>query len=600
MTLARHNASLPHPAPAGKYRAAGAARTVADDATDAAANLAQQVGRQMPRNVAQDVAHYAAGGAPDAGKTACLHLFGRLRRFAPASWLALPAAAETDGAALDRMLAGAVGAGCAVDAANAADAASAQAYAAIAAEAGRARRHGVRDATPPALLLLASMALGQRAGQVGHDEGRGKDALGLAAAALALAQRQGGAQYERALALHAVLVSPFISPLVPPPVPSCAAPGAAPDAPGHAGTLAEAARARHAGRRLDALAGFESAGAGAGRDGQHWLAGLAWEQAALLAGDSGLAAAAQHYRRQALAGYERAGAPGRVDALRRAWGEDSAAVERAAGALQAERERILRAGSIGEIGLSIAHEVNQPLAAISLHAAAARKWLRRPQPDIERALASLLLISAAGRHAGDIVRSVQRLAARQACEMGKVPVDQTIADTLQLLRRPLRKHGIEIDLALGLGECIIQANRVQLQQVVTNLVVNAIEALSGNQGRALDAPAGDAASGHPPAARRIHVQSRRVGIDEVEISVADNGPGIAQQDRERVFGSLFSTKPNSTGMGLSISLAIVRAHGGQIDYEPGQPHGACFRFRLPVHARPQPGAAALPALQSRP
>jgi signal transduction histidine kinase len=583
MTLARHNASLPHPAPAGKYRAAGAARTVADDATDAAANLAQQVGRQMPRNVAQDVARYAAGGAPDAGKTACLRLFGRLRRFAPASWLALPAAAETDGAALDRMLAGAVGAGCAVDAANAADAASAQAYAAIAAEAGRARRHGVRDATPPALLLLASMALGQHGRQAGHDEGRGKDALGLAAAALALAQRQGGAQYERALALHAVLVSPFISPLASPP---------APDAPGHAGTLAEAARARHAGRRLDALAGFESAGAGAGRDGQHWLAGLAWEQAALLAGDSGLAAAAQHYRRQALAGYERAGATGRVDALRRAWGEDSAAAGRAAGALQAERERILRAGSIGEIGLSIAHEVNQPLAAISLHAAAARKWLRRPQPDIERALASLLLISAAGRHAGDIVRSVQRLAARQACEMGKVPVDQTIADTLQLLRRPLRKHGIEIDLALGLGECIIQANRVQLQQVVTNLVVNAIEALSGNRGRILDA--------HQPAARRIHVQSRRVGADEVEISVADNGPGIAQQDRERVFGSLFSTKPNSTGMGLSISLAIVRAHGGQIGYEPGQPRGACFRFRLPVHARPQPGAAALPALQSRP
>ncbi|WP_323144447.1 ATP-binding protein [Massilia phyllosphaerae] len=83
----------------------------------------------------------------------------------------------------------------------------------------------------------------------------------------------------------------------------------------------------------------------------------------------------------------------------------------------------------------------------------------------------------------------------------------------------------------------------------------------------------------------VAVQAGHVGTDEVEISVADNGPGIAQQNQARIFGSLFSTKPNSTGMGLSISLAIVRAHGGQIGYEPGQPRGACFRFRLPVNAR---------------
>lgn len=554
MTLVRHNAPPPHPAPASKYRAAGAAHT------------------------GEFASEHAADDAPDPGKAACLRLFGRLRSFPPASWLALPAASESESdsgdAALDRVLAGAAGA------------APAHAYAAIAAEAGRARRHGVRDATPPALLLLATVALGQDGRRAVHYSA----ALQLAATALALAQRQGGLQHERALALHAALVSPLASSLMPSLMPSCAAPGPAPDPAGHYGTLAEAARARHAGRRLEALGGFESAAAGASRDGQHWLAGLAWEQAALLAGESRLGAAMQHYRQQALASYGRAGAPGRIATLRRAWGEDGAPVnspDSAAGALQAERERILRAGSIGDIGLSIAHEVNQPLAAISLHAAAARKWLRRPQPDIERALASLLLISAAGRHAGDIVRSVQRLAARQEPEMGKVPVDQTIADTLQLLQRPLRRHGIEIDLALGLGECIIQASRVQLQQVVTNLLMNAIEALSGTRGRAL--------ADREPAARRIHVQSRRVGADEVEISVADNGPGIAQQDRERVFGSLFSTKPNSTGMGLSISLAIVRAHGGHIGYEPGQPHGACFRFRLPVHARAQ-----LQALQSRP
>jgi signal transduction histidine kinase len=345
---------------------------------------------------------------------------------------------------------------------------------------------------------------------------------------------------------------------------------------GACAVFVEALRERLGGNPLAALRGFEGAAAGADGYGvdYRWLAVAAWEQAALLAGECGLAAAAAHYRRLAAAG---AGSGAGT-------GPDAEAGQ------QAERERILRAGSIGELGLSIAHEVNQPLAAISLHAAAARKWLRRPAPDIERALSSLLLISAAGRQAGDIVRSVQRLAARQDSEMGKVPVDQTIAETLQLLQRPLRKHGIEVDLALGLGECIIHANRVQLQQVVTNLLVNAIEAMAAG-GKDPDR------AGASEAARRIRVQTRHYNGDEVEISVADNGPGIAIQHRERVFGSLFSTKPNSTGMGLSISLAIVRAHGGHIAYEPGQPHGACFRFRLPV--RPADGQSRLAAQDAR-
>jgi signal transduction histidine kinase len=337
--------------------------------------------------------------------------------------------------------------------------------------------------------------------------------------------------------------------------------------------FADAARARHAVDQMGALRGFDGAGISAHQQGRHWLATLAWEQAALQAEECGLGAAARHYRRQALASCELWGAAGRAAMLRQAWGEAGGQDAEFSCAQQAERERILRAGSVGELGLSIAHEVNQPLAAISLHAAAALKWLRRAEPNIERALSSLSLISAAGQHAGDIVRSIQRLASREEQDMASVPVDRTIADTLRLLRRPLRKHGIEVELALGLGECTIHASRVQLQQVLTNLLVNATEALAGS------------GSGTEAAPRRIRVQSRRYGEHDIEISVADNGPGIAPQNAGRVFGSLFSTKPNSTGMGLSISLAIVRAHGGQIAYEPCEPHGACFRFRLPVDRR---------------
>jgi signal transduction histidine kinase len=219
--------------------------------------------------------------------------------------------------------------------------------------------------------------------------------------------------------------------------------------------------------------------------------------------------------------------------------------------------------------LSIAHEVNQPLAAISLHAAAARKWLRKAEPDIERALSSIALISDAGRHAGEIVRSMQRLAAHRNNDMGQVKVDQTARDVLQLLQRRMRKEGIDVKAVLGLGETTIHANATQLQQVMTNLLVNAIEALTGSS-----APAGP---------KQISIATRPLGGHEVEIRISDNGPGVALHHRERVFGSLFSTKPGSTGLGLAICLAIVRAHGGRIAYEPGQPRGACFHFLIPVH-----------------
>jgi C4-dicarboxylate-specific signal transduction histidine kinase len=314
---------------------------------------------------------------------------------------------------------------------------------------------------------------------------------------------------------------------------------------------------------MAALRGVEKAAAIAVCHGQHWIAAMAWEQAVHLAQECGFTSAVQHYRQQTLTSYQNWGAFGRVDMLRREWNE---AEVRLAGVQNAENERAVRVGAVGEPRLAIAHEVNQPLAAITLHAAAARKWLRRPQPDIERALSSLSLISAAGRYAGDIVRSVQRLASRQENELHDVTVDQTIGDALQLLHQPLRRHGIEVELALGLGACTIRASRVQLQQVVMNLLMNAIEALAtGGAGQ-----------------RRIRLESRR-DTDHVEVLVSDNGPGILDADRDRVFTSMFSTKPKNTGMGLSISLSIIRAHGGQLVFNPCHPHGACFRFRLPMN-----------------
>lgn len=343
--------------------------------------------------------------------------------------------------------------------------------------------------------------------------------------------------------------------------------------PASAASFSLLADAAHAGRNGDALAalrGFEAAAAAAAGQGRHWIAALAWEEAAHLTQASGLDSVTGHYRQAALASYGHWGAHGRVACLRSRWGV--AASGRAGEAPGSPVDaHALQAAGLGELGLSIAHEVNQPLAAISLHAAAARKWLRKAEPDIERALSSIALISDAGRHAGDIVRSMQRLAAHRNNDMGQVNVDQTARDVLQLLQRRMRKEGIEAEAALGLGEAMIHANGTQLQQVITNLLVNAIEAL-----------AGPGASAGP---KRISIATRPLDGHEVEIRISDNGPGVAPHHRDRIFGSLFSTKPGSTGMGLAICLAIVRAHGGRVAYEPAQPRGACFRLLLPVHAR---------------
>jgi hypothetical protein len=336
-----------------------------------------------------------------------------------------------------------------------------------------------------------------------------------------------------------------------------------------AGALAE----QRAGDALAALQGFERAAASATHRKQHWLASLAAEQAALQAAEAGLATAVRHYRRQALESCLDGDARARAEALCRAWGETMPAPSAPApGPAPAPAKPAAAARSPGadciELGVSIAHEINQPLAAIALHAAAARKWLRREQPDVERALASLALIGTAGRQAGDIVRSVRRLAARQDSEFERVEVDAALADTLMVLERPLRRHGIVLDTALGLGGCAINANRAQVQQVATNLVLNAIEALAG--------------AGPRSGERRIQVSSYRYNEDMVEIAVADNGPGVDPANRARIFEQLYSTKPGNTGMGLAISLAIARAHGGTLALEDCAPHGACFRLRLPL------------------
>jgi signal transduction histidine kinase len=349
--------------------------------------------------------------------------------------------------------------------------------------------------------------------------------------------------------------------------------GAARLCPANAGALAALAGAvarASAGDVAGALRDYEGAASQAEGYGQAWLAALAWELAAALCQQCSLKAAIPAYRRRALAAWHACGAHGRIARLCQGWQQEEGALEAApalagpCGEHEDEARRVARAGTVGELGVSIAHEVNQPLAAILLQAAAARRWLRRPAPDLDKALEALEQIAVSGRRAGDIVRSVQGLAQRHATGMTAFPVDAALDEALRLLGGSLKKHGVAAELSLELSGCTIHANRPQLQQVVINLLLNAIDALATVEGRA----------------RQVVLASRRLGPGTIEISVADNGPGVAPADRERIFGALFSTKRNGTGVGLSISRAIAEAHGGHIEYRPRAPHGALFSLVL--------------------
>jgi signal transduction histidine kinase len=340
----------------------------------------------------------------------------------------------------------------------------------------------------------------------------------------------------------------------------------APDLAGAMALLALAAEQEAAGGAR-ALAAYERAAAQARAGGQAWIAALAWEGAAGLCARHGLAGALPAYRRLALDAWRDWGAHGRVRDLMQAWDAVPATLD------HGQQARAARADTVGELGIAIAHEVNQPLAAILLHAAAARRWLRRGQPDTARALEALEQISACGRQAGDIVRSVRGLARREGEAASTFALDAAVGEIAQLLRALMVRQNVQLDVRLQLQERQVHASRAQIQQVLINLLLNAIEALA-------------TVSDRP---RRIVLESAPAGLALVELRVRDNGPGIAPADRERIFDALYSTKPHGTGVGLSISRAIVEAHGGRIECVPAEPHGALFRVVLPV--RTTAGAA---------
>ncbi|MYM66883.1 hypothetical protein GTP45_08580 [Pseudoduganella sp. FT55W] len=203
--------------------------------------------------------------------------------------------------------------------------------------------------------------------------------------------------------------------------------------------------------------------------------------------------------------------------------------------------RPARINALGEFAASIAHEVKQPLAAVKLNAEASLKWLEQDPPRIAEARAALQVVLQASVAAGDMVRSLQAMTSRAAPQRSLFFIDDAVREAVQLLRGELRRQGITLTEHYGLDHYQLDADRVQLMQVVINLVLNAIEA----------------------RARTLALQTALVN-GALCISVRDNGAGIAPALAERIYQPLFTTKHGGTGMGLTLCRSIAQAHGGSL------------------------------------
>ncbi len=225
--------------------------------------------------------------------------------------------------------------------------------------------------------------------------------------------------------------------------------------------------------------------------------------------------------------------------------------------------RATQLAAVGELSASIAHEVNQPLAAVVANAHAALRWLSAEPPNIARAVEAAERILRDGKEASAIVQRIRSLFGRGSVEKVSVEINSVIAEVLTVLQTETMRKGVRIETMLADDLPTLEGDRVQLQQLVLNLALNGIEAMDGILSRP----------------KTLTVSSARSDAGVV-VSVEDCGAGLPEGDK--MFESFFTTKPEGMGMGLAISRSIAEAHGGKLWAEPGQTYGAVFRFVLPV------------------
>jgi len=235
--------------------------------------------------------------------------------------------------------------------------------------------------------------------------------------------------------------------------------------------------------------------------------------------------------------------------------------------LEADLAHTNRVSMMGELAASVAHEVNQPLSGVVSNASAGLRWLAGDVPNLEEAREGLRRIVRDGKRAGEVIARIRALTRKAATPKEKVDLNETIREVLALVGDEAKRKSVIIRTQFADDLSPVAGDRVQLQQVVLNLVMNAIEAMSVVDERA----------------RALAITTRNIDPDQVQVTAQDSGPGIDPQTIDRIFDSFYTTKPGGMGMGLSISRSILQAHGGRIWATANHGPGTIFHFTLPKY-----------------
>src|SRR5258705_11745492 len=234
--------------------------------------------------------------------------------------------------------------------------------------------------------------------------------------------------------------------------------------------------------------------------------------------------------------------------------------------MRSELAHANRVATMGQLTASITHEVNQPITAAVTYALAARRFLSADPPNFREVDDALSLIVKEGNRAGEVVERVRALIKKVPARKDAVAIDDAILEVIALTRAEAANNSVSVRTQLAEGLPRVQGDRVQLQQVMLNLIVNAIQSISGVE----------------DGNRELHVSTLSIEPEGVCVAVRDTGHGLRPESLPRLFEPFYTTKPDGMGMGLSICRSIIEAHGGRLWATGCEPRGALFQFTIPA------------------
>jgi len=233
--------------------------------------------------------------------------------------------------------------------------------------------------------------------------------------------------------------------------------------------------------------------------------------------------------------------------------------------MQEELAHVSRALTMGEMAASIAHEVNQPLSAVVINGNACLRWLAGDSPNLDEARDAARCIVRDGKRASDVLARIRSFLKGEGAEKTRLDLNEGIREVVALAQAEVRKNGVTLRMELARDLPPVRGDRVQLQQVVLNLILNAVEAMSAVEDRP----------------RELVIRTQSGELDPVRVTVQDSGRGLDPESTKRLFDAFYTTKPGGMGMGLSICRSIVESHGGRLRAAPNDGPGATFSFTLP-------------------